>query len=114
MANRQYNAVPQNLESFLQGKAMSRVWYFFFTALWKGAPPADVSVVEPTGSPFTYKAPQRGFMIVNGGTVVLTQFSRDGGVNYVTGQTSGCIPLSQGDQLIVIYSAAPTLTWVPQ
>lgn len=111
---RQYNGLPQNPEPLLSGKLTSRVWYFFFQGLWKGAPPSAESLITPSASPFTYIAPSRGFLIVSGGTVVAVQYSRDGLSNYLTGQTSGCFPLSQGDRLIVIYSAAPTLTWVPQ
>lgn len=114
MASRQYNAIPQNLQSFLHGKEMSRVWYFFLQGLWKGSPPSAESAVTPTASPFTYVAAERGFMIVTGGTVGVVQFSRDGSTNYITGQTAGCFPLSQGDTLILTYSVAPTMTWVPQ
>lgn len=111
---RQYNAIPTNTAPFLEKGIISRVWYFFLSSLWKGTPPSSESGVKVGVSPFGYIAPQRGFAIVQGGSVSLVQFSRDGMTNYTTGQTSGCFPLSQGDELLVTYSIAPTITWVPQ
>lgn len=111
---KQYNAIPQNTQAFLEKGVMARVWYFFLQGLWKGTPPSAESAIAAGVSPYTYTSASRGFLIVQGGTVSLVQFSRDGITNYTTGQTAGCFPLSQGDSLVVTYSVAPTLTWVPQ
>lgn len=111
---RQYNSIPQNPQNFLEKGVMARVWYFFLSSLWTGLPPSAESAVTVGTSPFAYTAKQRGFMIVQGGSVSLVQYSRDGVTNHTTGQTQGCFPLSQGDLLIVTYSVAPAMTWVPQ
>ena len=109
-----FSAIPNYRQSITDKNGMERTWYLFLTDLWKGKPSAGVNNVPSAASPFIYQAQSVGFMIVSGGTVTLIQFSRDGLTNYTTGVTNGCFPLSQGDSLIVIYSSAPTFTWVPQ
>ena len=109
------NTIPQFEQRVIrQGGVTAKEWYFFFQALWKGLPQALEVPVVPGPTPFTYTAPTRGFLIVQGGTISLVQFSRDGSTNYSVGTTAGSFPLSQGDQLIINYSVAPTLTFVPQ
>lgn len=92
---------------------INRTWYQFWTDIWKGKPQGGIATQLVTASPFTYQALTKGFMVVQGGTVSLIQFSRDGITNVTTGQTFGCIPLAQGDLVIITYSVAPTITWVP-
>lgn len=108
------SALPTYKEELSNKGVTSRTWYKFWGDVWKGEHPASIASVTPTASPFTYQAPWRGFMIVQSGTVSLIQFSRDGTTNVNTGVTSGCIPLSFGDLIIVTYSVAPTMTFVPQ
>ena len=75
----------------------------------------DISTIKVGSSPFTYVAPVGGTVIVNGGSTTQIQFSRDGANFYITGQTAGMFPLSQGDQLIVTYPVAPpTMTFIPR
>lgn len=109
-----YNAVPNFSQSIVEKGLTNRAWYAFFQNLFKGLAPSSTVPVVVGGSPFTYVADQRGFMIVQGGTVSLIQFSRDGATNYSTGQTSGCVPLSAQDRLIVTFSGTPSMTFVPQ
>lgn len=109
-----FTTIPTYDESLVQGRNTSQVWYRFLQALYKGNPPADVQSVALGISPATYTAQQKGFVIVQGGTVSLIQFSRGGVTNYTTGQTSGTIPLSAGDSVIITYTVAPTVTFVPQ
>jgi len=92
----------------------SKVWYRFLSDLHTGRPTASEYAVTPTVSPFTFVAPIKGSLIVQGGTVSLIQFSRNGTNNYTTGQTQGMFALSAGDSLIINYSVAPSLTFVPQ
>ena len=89
-------------------------WYRFFQGLYKGTPPATEVAVTPGASPFKFTTNQRGFLIVQGGTVSLVQFSRGGVTNHTTGVTSGNFPLSAGDSLVITYSSTPNLTFVPQ
>lgn len=92
----------------------NRVWYFFWQGLWKGTPPSSEIPVTPTASPYTYVATQRGFLIVNGGTVSAVALSRDGTTFYTTGATAGTFPLSNGDSIKITYAATPTLTFFSQ
>jgi hypothetical protein len=109
------NTIPQFEQRLLkQGGTTDKNWYFFWQALWKGLPQAAETAVVLSPTPFTYTSSQRGFVIVQGGTVSLIQFSRDGVTNYSTGQTSGCFPLAAGDSLIINYTVAPSVTFVPQ
>jgi hypothetical protein len=89
-------------------------WFRFWLGLWSGAPTGNVSVVTPINAPFTYAAPVGGTLIVNGGSVSQVRYSRDGANFYVTGQTQGMFPLSQGDQVVITYSVPPTLTFAPR
>ena len=108
------NNLPKFEVPLAQGRVTDKGWYFFWQGLFTGLAPAREIPVKPTPTPFTYQAPQRGFLIVNGGTVALVQWSRDGITNYTTGATAGCFPLSAADRLIITYTVAPTLTFVPQ
>jgi hypothetical protein len=107
------NALPNFQQAIVEKGVTSRAWYQFFQQLWKGTPPGSEAAITVEASPFKYTAAQRGFVIVNGGTVILVQFNRTT-TNYVTGQTAGCFPLSAGDSLIVTYTGVPTMTFVPQ
>lgn len=108
-----FSAIP-NYKTALAGKnIIERTWYQFLSDIWKGRPSGAVSSVSSLTSPLIYQAQSKGFMIVQGGTVTIIQFTRDRSTNYNTGQTSGIFPLAQGDSLIVSYSSVPTMTWVP-
>jgi hypothetical protein len=71
-----------------------------------------VSSVFPSGSPFTYKASFSGAVAVSGGTVSNIAISRQG-TSVATGVTAGVFPLSRYDSLIVTYSSAPTMVFLP-
>lgn len=108
----QYRTVPY-YDTPLDVKGNThRSYYRWFQDMDNGLPPAKESSVTPTGSPFVYLAPRRGYLIVTGGTVQAVAFSRSG-TFYNMGQTTGCYPLNQNDQLQITYTSAPTLTWVP-
>lgn len=68
--------------------------------------------ITPTGSPFTYTSAGSTVVAVTGGTVSLISIVR-GGTTVATGATSGTFTLSDGDQLVVTYSVAPTMTGLP-
>lgn len=109
----QLNSVPTYQTPLVSGGVTTRDWYFFFTGLFRGLPPANVTVVTPGPSPYLYSAGVRGSVIVQGGTVSALAFSRDGVTFYNTGQISGMIPLNAADQLRVTYSVIPNITFVP-
>jgi hypothetical protein len=110
----QFNALPQYEMPLHRGEKITTPWYTHFANIYKGKPPASENGVAVTPSPMVYTAQSRGFLIVQGGTVSLIQFSRGLVANHTTGLTQGPFPLSQGDSLIITYSVAPNLTWVPQ
>lgn len=108
----QYRLPPNYAEAFTQEGKTSAAWYRFHQAIHLGIPPTQEVAVTVGHSPFTYVAPQGGFVIITGGTVSQVQFTRTG--TYVTGQTSGLFPVSLGDQLTITHSGAPTMTFVSQ
>lgn len=58
-------------------------------------------------SVFTYTAPYDGWVVINGGTVSLVQFSRDGG-STLFAIAGSLVPVCKGDQVKVTYSVIPT------
>lgn len=71
-----------------------------------------VASITPTGSPFTYTAPFGGSVAVTGGTVSAISVSRQG-TSVSTGVTVGLIPVARFDQVVVTYTGAPTMTFIP-
>lgn len=106
--------IPTFGTKLVDDEITSKSWYFFFQGLWKGQPPSSEVAVALTGSSFTYPAPSRGFVVVNGGTVSVISISRDNTTYYTTGETAGVFPISMGDYLRVTYTVAPTVTFFPQ
>lgn len=109
----QFNSMPTFQTPLETNGVTSRPWYFFLSGLFRGLPPQLENQVPPTGSPFSYIAPVRGFLIVHGGTVSDIEFSRDGSTFYNLGVTAGQITLAASDTVVITYSLAPTLTFVP-
>ena len=110
----QYNQLPTYETPLVEGKHLSRAWFTHLANIFTGKPPqAEASVTLGT-SPLTYIASRKGFLIIQGGTVSMVQWSRGGIANHNTGQTQGVFPLSQGDSLVITYTGTPTLTFAPQ
>lgn len=109
----QRNSLPNYPVPLKVGEFTSKDWYFFWAGLYNGLPPAAEVAVTPGISPYTYSAPVRGSLIVNGGTVTVVAFSRDGVTFYTTGAIAGMFLLNAADQLKITYAVAPTLTFVP-
>lgn len=106
--------LPSYRQSLVDKGQTSSTWYRYLSGLFAGKPPGAESKVTVTTSPMTYTASQGGFVIIQGGTVSLVQWSRGGVTNHNTGQTQGCFPVSAGDSLIITYTGAPNLTFAPQ
>lgn len=106
------SAVPSSQDALVvpQTGLVTPAWLRFFTLLL--AQPGPVATIALTGSPFSFTASVKGTAFVSGGTVSLIQITRSR-VTMTTGQTSGNVPLAQGDVLIVTYSVAPTIKFVP-
>jgi hypothetical protein len=109
----QYRIVPTYTEPRQTGQNSSPSWYRFDQAIHLGTPPGAEIPITVTASPFTYQAKIGGFAIIDGGSVTAVRFSRTA-TSYLTGQTKGVFPLSNGDSLTVTYGAKPTFTFVPQ
>lgn len=107
----QFRRVPTYEQPLTIQERNSSYWYRFFQDSDTGRPPTAEASITVTASPFTYTAPRKGFVIVNGGTVSIIAFSRSG-TFYTTGQTTGTFTVAQGDQLKVTYSGLPTMTFV--
>jgi hypothetical protein len=109
---RQYRTPPNYIEPLINGSNTSSSYYRFFQGVDQGVPPAAEYTITVTASPFTFTTTQHGgFVILSGGSVSTVTFVRMD--SYVTGQTSGIFPMSFGDSLIVAYSLAPTMIFVP-
>lgn len=108
---KQYRAVPTYNEPLSERGNTSSAYYRFLHDVDLGTPPAAEVAIVVGVSPFTYIAARAGFVIVNGGTVSQIKFGRT--ATYVTGQTTGTFPVALGDQVIVTYSGAPAMTFVP-
>lgn len=110
----QFNRLPNYDEVLTTKGNTTRGWYSFWAGLMTGQATGLPSPMTGGPSPYSYKATQGGTLIIQGGTVSLVSFTRDGVTNFNTGQTQGMYPLSQGDTLIINYSAAPNLSFVPR
>ena len=112
MAN-QFNLLPNYTTPLTVERNISKDWYFFFAGLFRGLAPGNVTDVTLTGSPFTFTAPAKGFVVVTGGTVSSVEFSRDNTTFYPMGATSGSFTLGAADLLRVTYTVPPTMVFVP-
>jgi len=70
------------------------------------------SVVTVTASPFTYTAPAAGAVFVQGGIVSIISLVRQG-TSVATGLTASIFPVARLDQLVITYTGAPTVTFLP-
>lgn len=107
----QKRGIPTYEQPLQTGGNMSASWRRWFHDIEVGTPPANEVQVTVTASPFSYQAPSRGAIIINGGSVSKVAFTRAG--TYTTGQTSGMFSVSLGDILVVTYASAPSITFIP-
>lgn len=70
------------------------------------------SAVTLTGSPFTFTALFNGALAISAGTVSIVSIVRQG-VTVATGVTAGVIPVSRSDQVVITYTGAPTVVFLP-
>lgn len=105
--------IPTYDQPLTVGGNMSASWRRWLHDIEVGTPPSNEVAIIPTGSPFTYQANARGYVIVSGGTVSKIEFARTAATFYTTGQTTGMFSMSLGDFLRVTYSGAPTMVFIP-
>ncbi len=93
-----------------QAGGVSLAWWRFFSSIYPTSPSPEISITVGA-SPYAYTAPDRGAVIVSGGTVSAISMKRIN--SHATGITAGVIPVGRGDILTVTYSVAPTMTFMP-
>jgi hypothetical protein len=114
MSDIQFRTVPTFTEQLTPGNTNNQKWYRYFQQNEKGTPPSGELNVIPVGSPFSYQAPQKGFVIITGAGISEIMFSRTPGQFYLTGQTAGSFPMAQNDTIKIVFSGArPVVTFVP-
>jgi hypothetical protein len=103
--------LPSNIPSFLDnfGK-VSLPWLYFFQSINGAGEPIDAVTVG--ASPFSFTASQKGNLLITGGTVSQIQIQR-AQTTLTTGLTSGFVPVSQNDIVIVTYTVLPTIKFIP-
>jgi len=111
--SQQFNSLPTYEIPLMQQGRNTATWFRFWANLFQGLAPGGEFPVVGTGSPFTYTAPQGGFIILTGGAVSAVEFSRDGVTFYNYGTTTGAFPLSSSDRIRVTYTVVPVMTFVP-
>lgn len=84
-------------------------WYRFFSSIYAKPSPEVLNTV--TASPYAFTAPFNSHILIVGGTVQQIQLTRVTTTN--TGLTAGLIYLGRGDQIVITYTAVPTVTFYP-
>lgn len=103
--------VPSSVQPIVgSGGLVTPVWQRFFNAL-VGSPSA-IEAVQLSGSPMTYKAAQRGYLTVTGGTVTDISFVRARATIEIPGGTP-FVPMANDDEVTITYSSAPTVSFLP-
>lgn len=74
------------------------------------APPQAVAV---GASPFIFTAPDRGVVLISGGTVTSVDYIRKG-LAYGMAGAGGAVPVLGSDGVRVIYTVAPTIWFIKQ
>lgn len=72
---------------------------------------APLATITVGASPYTFVAPTRGVLVVQGGVVSLLELGRN--VFTSTGVVAGPTTLSKGDRLRITYTVAPAVNWFP-
>lgn len=103
--------VPSSAQPIADGRGfVTTTWQRFFNALVSAAAP--IQPVTLTGSPFSYRAGSGGNLAVSGGTVSAITITR-GTTAVPTGATSGTFPVANGDVVSIVYTVAPTVSFIP-
>lgn len=109
----QFRTVPTFTQAWTPGNKNDSYWYRYFQAAEEGQPPSGELPITVQGSPFTFTATKKGFVVISGGTVTSVMFSRTPGTFYLMGTTAGAFPMAQNDMLKVTYTGMPVMTFVP-
>lgn len=86
-------------------------WQRGLTRLAQLSAERKIRSVSPGASPFTYTATTIGHLLIAGGTVSAVSLVR--GATSISIPTSGFIPMAAKDAVMITYSVAPTLSFIP-
>jgi hypothetical protein len=90
---------------------LTPVWRAFFSAL--SGKPSGAVVIAASGSPVAYTASDGGSLMVTGGSVTAISIVR--GRNPIPVDAGlRALPMSAGDTVMIAYSVAPTLVFLPR
>ena len=73
-----------------------------------------IAAITPPASGQPYTAAAAGSVVVTGGTVTNIQLKRGATTIVIASASPAVVPVSAGDQVIVTYSVAPTMSFVPR
>jgi hypothetical protein len=91
--------------------ALAHVWYRFLTRLSQLSAEKPIVAVAVGPSPFSWQADTIGHLNVSGGNVTARNLNR-GSVTVDVGAVQ-LIPVAAGDVVTLIYTVAPTLSFIP-
>jgi hypothetical protein len=104
-------AFPSNLQPFVDAKRnITEVWQLFLAQFV--SPPLPPVPLTLTGSPYGFQTGEPGVMVITGGAVSDISIVR-GTTTVPTGQTAGSFYLGLQDTIVVTYSVAPDMTFLP-
>lgn len=86
-------------------------WQRFFTRIAQKSAERKIAAVSPGASPYTYTATTIGNLLITGGTVSAVSLVR--GAMSASCPTSGFIPMAGKDSVVITYTVAPTLNFIP-
>jgi len=84
-------------------------WYRFFSSIYAKPLPEILNTLA--ASPYTFQSSYNAHILISGGTVQQIQLIR--ATTTITGLTAGLIYLGRGDQIVITYTVAPTVTFYP-
>ena len=93
-------------------RTVDQIWWRFFLYLWQKVTQAagPLTPLAMTPSPFVYTTTTPGNLLITGGTVSSVTLKRGDASVLITG---GLVPMALNDQVVVVYSVAPTVDFIP-
>lgn len=105
---------PDSADFFVQCDTQEKDPDFFSEIIYQ--PPSRATGIQSVtvgASPFSYVANREGSISIESGTVTNITLARYG-VTVSTAMISGFVPMSEGDQVTITYTVAPTIKFIPR
>lgn len=90
---------------------LTPAWQRGLTRLAQLTPERKFRAVPPGASPFTFTASTIGHLLISGGTVSAVLLVR--GTASLACPVSGFIPMAGKDSVVITFTVAPTLNFIP-